>query len=126
MAEAMIALTDKLPSTSPLYAKNHLALDIIVVCPDGWPWTPTELTNPDWRLIKIPGVDPAVISQFCDPRLDVQGNVIRMRDWCFDVTQIPAAVMTFIQNNQVITLTTQQARKVATWMRKHSIDLAVS
>ena len=28
--------------------------DVIVVQPDGWTWSPRELENPDWRIVKIP------------------------------------------------------------------------
>lgn len=126
MCEVVIAFVDKMPSTEPLWPLNYLAFDILDVQVDGWPWTPTELGNTNWRFIKAPGVDPAVFAQFASCRLDVQGNVIRFRDWCFDTTQVPSAVITFLQNNQIVTLTAAQANKAATWLRKHSTTLTAS
>jgi hypothetical protein len=30
--------------------------DVIEACEDGHDWTPAELTNPDWRILKVPGL----------------------------------------------------------------------
>lgn len=30
--------------------------DVIVVCPDGWAWGAEELSSPDWRIVRVPGL----------------------------------------------------------------------
>lgn len=127
MCEALIAITDRLPSSDPNYALNYLALDIIVVCDDGWAWSEAELTNPDWRVLKVPGVSTSYAAQFSATRIDqVTGRLTRLRDWCFDSAQVPTAVMTYLANHQVITLTAAQASTAMTWVRKHSTTLSAS
>lgn len=123
MCEALIHFTDQLPSTDPNYALRYLAFDIIVVCDDAWPWTEAELTNPNWRVLKVPGVAASFGAQFAAPRYDAAGNLIRKRDYCIDSTQVPSTVLAFVQNNQVITLTAAQAQKVFTWVKKRSTVL---
>jgi len=125
MAELMIQYAkDKLPSTDAQYAKSYLVGDVIAICPDGWVWSNAELTNTDWRLVKIPGVDPATLAHATSPRIDpATGEMLRKRDYYIDPTQIPTAVKTFLATHQVVTLTVTQAKQVATWIKNHSVVL---
>lgn len=127
MAEILLHFTDKVPNSHPDYAMNYGAMDIVVVCADGWTWTEAELTNPNWRIVKVPGVDPSFLSQYAAPRIDATTQKItRKRDWCFDVAQVPAAALTHLKSNQVLTLTAAQAKIAATWARKRSTVLSQS
>jgi hypothetical protein len=37
---------------------RYKAGDVICCQPDGWLWGKLEIANPNWRIIKFPGVDP--------------------------------------------------------------------
>lgn len=50
--ELLIDLTGRVGSASP--DTDWQAGDVIVVCPDGWPWSETERTNPRWLILKCP------------------------------------------------------------------------
>jgi hypothetical protein len=49
----------------------YKAGDIIEVMPDGWNWGTQELLNPNWRIIKFPGVDRSQMIQFTSQQLPV-------------------------------------------------------
>lgn len=127
MCEILLKFVDTHDSTHADYALSYLAGDIITVCPDGWVWTGLELTDPRWRVIKIPDVNPSVVNVALNPRVDpITGSVRRKRDYKIDMSLIPSAVYTYLSNHQVVTLTPTQASTVANWIRQHSIDLTQS
>ena len=33
--------------------------DVVTIQADGWPWTPAEQNNPEWRIIIVPDLTPA-------------------------------------------------------------------
>jgi hypothetical protein len=126
MCEILIQFTDKVPNTDSTYHLNYIQGDAIVACEDGWGWTDTEINNPKWRIIKIPGVPltNSTIVAIANPRVDpITGNLKRKRDYVIDVSLIPSAIKTYLVNHQIITLTTQQASQLVTWVRKHSDTL---
>lgn len=45
--EMLVWLVDKGPSID-----QYKAGDVIVVCPDGWPWSDLEKTNADWVIVR--------------------------------------------------------------------------
>ena len=52
LVEVLLQIIDKV---NPDPAKDHAsykAFDVIIIRPSPWPWTPTELANPDWRIVK--------------------------------------------------------------------------
>lgn len=62
MAELLVRVVDKV---NPDFYKNIQCTkrgDVILVQPDGWTWGKKELSNPDWRILALPGVDPADLS----------------------------------------------------------------
>ena len=60
--------------------------DVIVICPDGHPWSEAERTNPDWTILKVPGaVDRhagLLKGEPGDPRLD---RMLRRRAHSIDL-----------------------------------------
>lgn len=65
MCEIALVVVDK-TNTDSIYldCKCYKSGDIIEVMADGWPWGNVDLTNPNWRIIKFPGVDVSQMSQF--------------------------------------------------------------
>lgn len=87
MAEALVRVVDKTNADSA--ALDRLCFkagDVLHVAPDGWAWGTDELTNPDWRVVQLPGVDPASLADMVDPERDAQGNVLRKRRRLFNLT----------------------------------------
>lgn len=60
------------PHENPMYEVG----DILAVQPDGWNWGKLELSNPNWRIIKFPGVDPAKYEAMAYPlqEIDIKGE----------------------------------------------------
>ncbi len=57
MAELLVRVVDKINHDDPyLDAKCLKAGDVVVVCPDGWVWGREELANPEWRIVRVPGL----------------------------------------------------------------------
>lgn len=105
MAEVLIQFVDKVPSTDPKYVENYRIGDVIDIKPDGWGWTPRELTNPSWRVIKLPGIDPALLDVLLGVEFDIALGKIRNRRKQFvDSTKMTGAMRNQLNNNQVITL----------------------
>lgn len=65
MAEMLVRIKDK-PKSGNVYKDRHLSERGCVICimPDNHSWSNAELTNPEWRIIKVPGINPTVISHF--------------------------------------------------------------
>lgn len=55
--ELLIRVVDKERSGDiALDAQRTRAGDVIVAMPDGHDWTPTERSNPDWRIVHVPSL----------------------------------------------------------------------
>lgn len=71
MCELLVRVVDKTNPDDPyLDAQLTKRGDVICVQPDGWPWGTEELKNPDWRIIKLPGVNPEALAAFLSPEID--------------------------------------------------------
>jgi hypothetical protein len=54
MAELLVRVTDKThPTENNRVSKRG---DVIAVQPDGWAWGALELSQPFWRIVKLPNV----------------------------------------------------------------------
>ena len=82
MAELLVRITNK--ATGIVGAE--MAGDVVAVCPDGWGWTTAETTNPEWRVIKLPGIDPASLADYQAAQFDVAGRVMFARAVGIDMT----------------------------------------
>lgn len=49
--ELLIRVVDKHQPNSEAYETASQRGDVICACPDGWPWSDAERTNPDWIII---------------------------------------------------------------------------
>ncbi len=71
MAELLVRVKDKINEDFYLNCQCTKAGDVICIQPDGWNWGREELKNPDWRIIKMPGVKESDLSAFLQPELPV-------------------------------------------------------
>jgi hypothetical protein len=69
---------------------------VIVVQPDGWVWGREEYSNPDWRIVKVPGITVSQASAFLGPEFDIDpynpSRVLQRRAFKLDIANLPAAV----------------------------------
>ena len=104
MAELLIRIRDKETHPNPYVdVQRSKRGDVISVCPDGWAWTPAELTNPEWRIVKVIGLDDEVVQQLLrpepgDPRLN---KMLRRRQYKIDVdfASLPKAGKDYLRDD---------------------------
>lgn len=70
MCELLIRIRDKVNADPYLDAKCTKRGDVIVVLEDGWGWAQGELTNPDWRILRVPAVTVGQAAAFVTPEVD--------------------------------------------------------
>ncbi len=69
-------------------AKLHKRGDVLSFAPDGQRWGSQELARPDWRIIRVPGLSPAVAAALVAEELPeaLGGNRwLRLRQFTLDV-----------------------------------------
>jgi len=65
MAELLIRTVSQPMTGDPLVDRHRSGRGcVIVVMPDGHPWSAAERTAPFWRIVKVPGVPPEALTQF--------------------------------------------------------------
>lgn len=117
MAEILLRVADKVnPASTVLDRLCMKSGDVVHIAPDGWNWGTEEMVNSDWRIVKMPGVDPATLVDMLATDNDAQGNVLRKRRRCFDL--LPAWVVTVIAAGHVIVLDTPKKRTDFLALRK--------
>ena len=91
MAELLVRTVDKGASGDP-YTDRHRSGRGCVICvmPDGHPWSDAERNAPHWRVIKLPGIHPELLTQFTASDLgygnsDAQKLNRVMRRWAYRI-----------------------------------------
>lgn len=64
MCELLVRVIDKINDDFYLNCMCSKRGDVISLQADGWGWGKEELANPDWRIIKFPGVAVSQFTQF--------------------------------------------------------------
>jgi hypothetical protein len=91
MCEILVRVTDKVNEKDPL--QDALCLkrnEAIAVCEDGHPWSKLERSNPDWRIIALPGIPRRQMTYLLEPdkiKLDKLGVEVmtRLRKQCVNL-----------------------------------------
>lgn len=104
MAEFLIRVKDKVNPDSPYLDVRCLKRgDVVDVCPDGWPWSQKELTEPFWRIVAVSGMTLDEAKTFLEPEPgDINLNrMLRRRAFFVDVdnTSLPKAIKTWIADD---------------------------
>lgn len=93
MCEMLVRVVDKINDDPYLDAKCTKRGDVITIQPDGWVWSRAELNNPDWRIIKVPGVSVAQAQEFLEPEADTDpanpSAVLQRRAHKIDLDALP-------------------------------------
>ena len=90
MAELLIRVVDKHNAEDPYLDAQCLKRgDVVVVCEDGHPWSETELTTPEWRVVRVPGVSVVQSEAFIGPEIEDNpaqpSRMLRRRAFKFDL-----------------------------------------
>lgn len=95
MAEILLRIIDSGPD-----APHSKRGDAIAICPDGWNWSPRELSNPDWRIVRVVGLSESVELDLITPEPQVDSADLApklFRLWKVDVdTKLPSQVRNFL------------------------------
>lgn len=68
--ELLIRIVDKVnPTSAELDSKCMKAGDVIAIKPGGSDWGVQEILNPEWRIIRVPGLSQAEIDALLAPEL---------------------------------------------------------
>lgn len=115
MCEICVRVTSKTnPNDQVKDAQLTKRGHIIDVRPDGWGWTTTELTNPDWRMISLPNITVSQATAYLAAgtatpntaeiaarrafKFDIDANTLStpMKNWIKDATRAtPMFTLTF-------------------------------
>ena len=101
MCEILLRVRDKVNDADPYLDAQCLKRgDVVVVVENGWPWSEAELTNPDWRILKLPNVSVEFAEAFLAPEVDTDptrpSRMLRRRALRVAVNALPAAVRTWL------------------------------
>lgn len=79
--ELLIRIVDKtLSGNAEIDAQRTRAGDVIVVMPDGHIWGTEEILNPDWRIVRVPGLSQAEALSLVSPETATAfGDTRRLR-----------------------------------------------
>lgn len=88
MAELLIRVVDKPAHPDPYVdIQQSKRGDVIAVVPDGWAWSERERTNPEWRIVRVPGLTVAAAEELMTPDSGDRrvNRMIRWRRKAFDL-----------------------------------------
>lgn len=106
MSEMLIRVVSKVNATD-IYKDCQLSKrgDVIEACPDGWPWSVSELTSPAWRILKCPQLTLDGARAFLAPERPVDEFDLRktlqrhMYKLDIDSALIPAALAAYLADD---------------------------
>lgn len=71
MAELLVRVVDKVGADIYQDAQLTKRGDVIAVCEDGAPWGTEDLANPEWRIVRVPGVAAERFMGLLTPELPI-------------------------------------------------------
>lgn len=121
MCELLVRVKDKASDPDPgkdalISKRGH----VVALCDDGWQWSKAERDNPEWVIVRIPGVSPDQYSMMVAAVIDgsaIEKKLLARRAVTLDLTKLPAlAAMTGESKNASVDIAavTFDAAKVAT------------
>lgn len=105
MCELLLRVTNSALRGDPLFdSKASRRGDVIVVVPDGWAWGAKELTNPFWRIVKLPNVSLSVGEMLVAEEPQVGPEPVRTRQFrwynlVMNHAELPAAFRTWLADD---------------------------
>ena len=94
--ELLIHISGRINTDAVLNLKLPKIGDIVVAMPDGHDWTPLELSGPDFRVIKVPGMSQALADSLTapEPPITLGGPTDKLRYRQFNIA-LPLLLATF-------------------------------
>jgi hypothetical protein len=112
MCELLVRVVDKVPGDDFRSAMFTKAGDVIYVAEDQHVWGTEEIANPEWRIIRMPGVSAASMSDMMreheNPRR--KGHTLAKRRVTFDLAD--PWVKGLVDSGHTITLSRDDAKKL--------------
>ncbi len=110
MPELLVQVIDRASPNPLVDCRCYKAGDVIVVCPDGWGWTPAELNSQEWRIISvdIPMAEAEALvedetgDQLLNPLLQIRGAGI-------NIDALPPQAIAKMRGNRAGTVTISAA-----------------
>lgn len=106
--EMLIDLTGRVGTANP--GTDWQAGDVVVVCPDDWPWSETERTNPRWLILKCPALGDLEGRALAAPMLPVTltpGEKLQRRQF-----QLGPIALAALKQSGTTTVTLLQLRAI--------------
>jgi hypothetical protein len=90
--ELLVRIVDK-PKSGDVYldAARTVAGDVIAFAPDGHIWGTEEVRNPDWRIIRVPGMSLTEAKAMTGaelPQAFTPNQLLRKRQFVLDIEQL--------------------------------------
>lgn len=85
MAEMLVRIVDKINPDPKLDLLCRKRGDVVCIMPDGHGWSEAEITNPEWTIVKFPGVSRDKLDHFIHVDRNQDGKLIRRCANSFDI-----------------------------------------
>lgn len=123
MCELLVRVVDKVPGDDFRSALFTKAGDVIYVAEDQHVWGTEEIKNPEWRIVRMPGVSAASMRDMMEARENPRSRerVIAARKVCFDMND--AWVQSIFASGNTITLSRADSAKLNTRRKARDGDL---
>lgn len=131
MCEVLVRVANKANDDPYRTAQLLQRGDVVVVVEDEHAWGPAELSNPDWRILKLPNVSVNAALAFLGPELDSNPGkpslMLRPRAFRFDLEHgaLPAAFKAWLADSSrkrpARALDVTEAQFAATKVRKAAL-----
>lgn len=124
MCEVVFRVMDKAAPDDPRRAVRTSRGCVIDVLPDGWGFSERELTNPEWRIVRFPGLPQEAFADCQQPIYDRDRKLVARRARAVDLDSIPAVESKF-RPGQVVELSPSDANAVLAARKDVSTGAAV-
>ncbi len=93
MCELLVRVKDKASDPDPtkdamISKRGH----VIAICEDGWAWSAAERDNPEWAIVRVPGVTRDRYGMMLAPAVDgasIEKKVLARRAFTLDLAKVP-------------------------------------
>lgn len=87
--EILVRIIDKDQPDPDLAKMASKRGDVIAICPDGWPWSEAERTNPEWRIVRSPILQTHSEVLLAGPNTNAVIPEKVRRTWKFHLDNLP-------------------------------------
>lgn len=91
MAEALVRIRNKRVTADTELHRASLRGDVVVVMPDGHAWGSGETSNPEWRILRFPGLPAEALAEYTAPLVH-QGRVVGYREASLNLDAMPLKI----------------------------------